>query len=265
MRVARELVHARDDGHKPTLAGTSTAIGASSHRVRTVALLATLTGAVAAIATFLLLSRPASHAGGAMAAATADPYASPTPSLAVLESAGVESEVPALEPGPQGNGSHVAARSGRPSTTASPSAKTAGPAFASPTSTPITTSTGTPTPTATTPDPSFDPGRGYVEVGLVNAQGVREPAVRAALHGVGLAACYRAALRALGARAPGVATLNLSIDENGTTRSAIVTGANFLPGLARCVQGAATGVSVPRSQVDSGGGTAEVTLAFKSP
>jgi hypothetical protein len=119
--------------------------------------------------------------------------------------------------------------------------------------------------TAIEPDPSFDPNRGYVEVGLINAQGIREGAVRAGLRGVGLAACYRTALKARGARAPGVATLDLSIDENGVTRSAIVTGANFLPGLARCVQSAVAGVSVPKSQVDSGGGTAEVTLAFKSP
>jgi hypothetical protein len=99
----------------------------------------------------------------------------------------------------------------------------------------------------------------------VNATGVRESAVRAGLRGVGLAGCYRTALKARGARATGVATLSLSIDENGLTRSAIVSGANFLPGLARCVQGAATGMSVPKSQVDSTGGTAEATLAFKEP
>jgi hypothetical protein len=115
------------------------------------------------------------------------------------------------------------------------------------------------------PDPSFDPSRAFVEVGLVNAQGVRESAIRGALHGVGLANCYRAALKARGARATGVATLNLSIDENGTARSAIVTGAGFLPGLARCLQGAASGAGVAKSQVDPGGGTAEITLAFKAP
>jgi hypothetical protein len=82
---------------------------------------------------------------------------------------------------------------------------------------------------------------------------------------VGLAGCYRSALKTRGSRATGVATLNLSIDENGATRSAIVTGAGFLPGLPRCIQGAASGVGVPKSQVDSGGGTAEITLAFKSP
>jgi hypothetical protein len=119
--------------------------------------------------------------------------------------------------------------------------------------------------TAAEPDPAFDPARAFVEVGLVNAQGVRESAVRGALHGVGLANCYRAALKARGARATGVATLDLSIDENGGARSAIVTGAGFLPGLTRCLQGASAGASVPKSQVDPGGGTAEITLAFKAP
>ena len=83
--------------------------------------------------------------------------------------------------------------------------------------------------------------------------------------GVGLAGGYRAALKAHGARATGFATLSLSIDENGAARSAIVSGAGFLPGLTRCIQGAASGAGVPKSQVDPGGGTAEITLAFKSP
>jgi hypothetical protein len=104
-----------------------------------------------------------------------------------------------------------------------------------------------------------------VEVGLINAQGVRERAVRAALRGIGFAVCYRKALHAHGSRAVGTATLDLSIDDGGSARSAIVGGAEFLPGLTRCLQGAASGVSVPKSQVDSGGGTAEVTLAFRSP
>jgi hypothetical protein len=102
-------------------------------------------------------------------------------------------------------------------------------------------------------------------VGLINAQGVPESAVRGALHGVPLSSCYRTALRARGARATGVAQLSLSIDENGVTRSAIATGAEFLPGLTRCVQGAAASVTVPKSRIDPGGGTAEITLAFKTP
>jgi hypothetical protein len=114
-------------------------------------------------------------------------------------------------------------------------------------------------------DPTFDPERGYVEVGLVNAQGAREGAVRAALRGVGLVRCYRAALRAQGRRATGSATLNLSFDEMGVARSAIVTGADFLPGIARCLQTASAGVHIPKAQVDTGGGSAEVFLAFKIP
>jgi eukaryotic-like serine/threonine-protein kinase len=115
------------------------------------------------------------------------------------------------------------------------------------------------------PDPSFDPNRGYVEIGIINVEGMRERAIRSALHGVGLSQCYKAALLSRGARATGVATLSLSFDESGLARSAIVTGADFLPGLARCVQNASAGVHVAGSQVESGGGVAEVTLAFREP
>jgi hypothetical protein len=114
-------------------------------------------------------------------------------------------------------------------------------------------------------DPSFDPDRGYVEVGLINAQGARDSAVRAALRGIGLARCYRIALRARGARVHGTATLDLSFDETGAARSAIVTGGEFLPGLTRCLQAVSSAVRIPRSHVDPGGGTAEVVLAFKAP
>jgi hypothetical protein len=114
-------------------------------------------------------------------------------------------------------------------------------------------------------DPSFDPERAVVAIGPINAHGVRERAVRVTLRGVGLTGCYRRALRAQGARAVGTATLELSIAESGTARSAIVNGADFLPGLTRCVQTAASGASVPGSQVDPGGGTAEVTLTFRAP
>jgi hypothetical protein len=102
-------------------------------------------------------------------------------------------------------------------------------------------------------------------VGLISAQGVRDRAVRAALHGVALAGCYRQALKAQGARAEGVATLSLSYDEKGATRGAIVTGADFLPGLTRCLQVVASRANVQASQVDTSGGTADVTLAFKAP
>jgi serine/threonine-protein kinase len=118
-------------------------------------------------------------------------------------------------------------------------------------------------PPAQAPDPSFDPDRGYVEVGLINAQGARESAVRAALRGIGLVRCYRNALRTSGTRATGTATLDVSFDESGLARSAIVTGTDFLPSMARCVQEVSAGIRIPRGSVGAGGGTAEVILAFK--
>jgi hypothetical protein len=92
---------------------------------------------------------------------------------------------------------------------------------------------------------------------------VRDRAVRGALHGPALGACYRSALSARGAGVTGVATLNLSFDEAGAVRAALLSGGDFLPGLTRCVQAAAAGAHVAPAAVDSGGGTAEVTLAFK--
>jgi hypothetical protein len=62
-----------------------------------------------------------------------------------------------------------------------------------------------------------------------------------------------------------MATLNLSFDETGLARSAIVTGAEFLPGLSRCLQSASGGMRVQRSNVDPSGATAEIILAFKGP
>jgi hypothetical protein len=114
-------------------------------------------------------------------------------------------------------------------------------------------------------DPGFDPERAYVEVGMINAEGVKERAVRAGLHGLGLSQCYKTALRARGARSTGVATLNLSFDDSGTARSAILTGADFLPGLARCVQEMASGLRIGKAQVEGSGGVAEVTLGFRDP
>ena len=110
----------------------------------------------------------------------------------------------------------------------------------------------------------FDAEKAYVEIGIINAQGTNEKAVRAAIHGLQFSACYKMALRAKGARSTGVATLSLSFDEGGTARSAVMTGGDFLPGLARCVQDTATGVQV-KGHVDPGGGGAGITLAFREP
>jgi eukaryotic-like serine/threonine-protein kinase len=117
----------------------------------------------------------------------------------------------------------------------------------------------------TAADPDFDPDRAYVEVGMINAEGVKERAVRGALHGLGLSRCYKSALRARGAQSTGIATLNLSFDDSGLARSAILTGADFLPGLARCVQEMASGLRIGKAQVDGSGGVAEVTLGFREP
>ncbi len=148
------------------------------------------------------------------------------------------------------------------SATASPASGPASASASAPASEPALASASAP---GTPPEDGFDPEKAYVEVGMINAEGVRERAVRGALHGLGLAQCYRAALRAHGARATGVATLNLSFDEGGLARSAVLTGADFLPGIARCVQETASGVHIAKAQVDLGGGVAEVTLGFSEP
>jgi serine/threonine-protein kinase len=265
---------------KPTLAGTALSVPSRGGRITTVAVAATLTGAVAAGALFFFLGR-AHHTSPTKV--IADPSAAPSASAAMLEPLDEDPDIPPLDTaGAAGTGSHAIAHPGHapgnaphagpsgtalalvPTVVGAPASPEA-PAIASSPPAPVPGAAAPAAPAATDTEPPFDPSRAYVEVGLVNAQGVRGPAVRAALHGVALAGCYRRALTARGARATGVATLSLSIDENGTTRSAIVVGADFLPGLARCIQGASSGASVPKSQVDSGGGTADVTLAFKAP
>jgi serine/threonine protein kinase len=259
---------------KPTLAGTASNIGRRSGRLTKVALAATLTGALAAAIVLGLVARSNRKTSGSLA--TADPSGVGSAPPTILSSQ-TDDEVPPLEPAwaagsvraptsPHGSHSAGATMNAKPpaSTGVVPSTTPALVASIPQAAIPPATA-GTDTPALAQPDPSFDPARAFVEIGLVNAQGVRESAVRGALHGAGFAGCYRTALRAQGSRVTGVGTLNLSIDENGVGRSAIVTGAGFLPGLTRCLQGAASGVTVPKSQVDSGGGTAEVTLAFKAP
>jgi hypothetical protein len=261
-----------DETHpKPTLSGTAVPIAGRNGRVATVAVVATAVGL--GVAGLLLLRAKAGH--DPRPAIVAEPSSAPSTAITSLSPPPIDTDVPDLEPATSASGRHdparslhapVAATSAHTSPSGAPVAGATVPAVSSP-----PTGSGPPpgaltgTAPAAAVDPAFDPSHAYVEVGLVNAQGVRESAVRAALRGTGLAGCYRSALRGRGARATGVATLNLSIDENGAARSAIAVGADFLPGLARCVQGAAAGVRVPKSQVDSGGGTAEVTLAFKAP
>jgi hypothetical protein len=62
-----------------------------------------------------------------------------------------------------------------------------------------------------------------------------------------------------------VSSLKLSFDESGAVRWALLTDGSFLAGLRPCVWDAAAGMHVAPSQVDPGGGTAEVFLAFKVP
>jgi len=277
-----------DSKGKPTLVATSAAIEAAPRKratglVAAVALLAALVGIGGGLWMFRGRTRAPVTAIGAHASA-------PMTTLSA-QPVTVQGDIPALDQtkaGAAASGSAHATGGHRPTSAAaasssSPSAKapevvasaSAQPPPAPPaaSSAPVAAVASTPAPAPAPPpssapaaaDPTFDPERGYVEVGIITAQGVRDRAVRAALHGVNLAGCYRRALRAGGARAEGVATLSLSYDEIGAMRGAIVTGADFLPGLARCLQSAATGASVPGSQVESGGGTADVTLAFKAP
>jgi eukaryotic-like serine/threonine-protein kinase len=273
---------------KSTLLGvTSTAPGVSSRRALLVAGAALTSGAVIAAAAMMMTRSHARLAGTPLPVNTTEPApatsvaaleieplgalspADPTPAVgsarAPPHSKGVVSLTPnaralgetsagGVAPGgvvmPQPPGSGAPARSG------SAQAPSAAPA-------PSSNASRLAALAAAPADPNFDPERGYVEVGLINAQGVRESAVRTSLRGIGLVRCYKSALRAKGAAATGTATLDLSFDENGVARSAIVTGADFLPGLARCLQEVSAGARIAPSQLGAGGGTAEVLLAFK--
>jgi serine/threonine-protein kinase len=135
--------------------------------------------------------------------------------------------------------------------------------------TPVPPAAATPAPPAApdnTPDgPPYDPSQAVVEVGSVTPSNVNGDAVRAAVRGAALTQCYRNALRARGRRAFGSATLDLSFDETGKVYGAILTGADWLPEMTRCVQGSAAGLQLRSGAVDSGGGTAEVWLSFRAP
>jgi serine/threonine-protein kinase len=258
---------------KPTFAGTSATVPAPGRR-RAALVASVAAGAIGLGIALVVALRPHVPSGPA----GANPSTT-TPAEALIAPEPQPGEdVPPLEslagsatslgkPGPTAHPSHAPSGKAAPAASAPPPAVASSvPSAPSPPPPPSAAPAATPSAApAAAPDPDWDPDRAYVEIGLINAQGVRERAVRAALRGVGFVGCYRRALRANGARAVGTATLDLSIDEKGATRSAVVGGAEFLPGLTRCLQGAAAGTSVPTSQVDSGGGTAEVTLAFRSP
>ncbi|MGO8994447.1 MAG: serine/threonine-protein kinase [Polyangiaceae bacterium] len=113
--------------------------------------------------------------------------------------------------------------------------------------------------------PSYDPAQASVDVGSVTPNNVNGDAVRAAVRGVALTTCYRNALRARGRRAFGSATLSLSIDGSGKVSGAILTGADWLPEMTRCVQGSTMGMQLRPGSVEQSGGTAEVWLSFRAP
>jgi serine/threonine protein kinase len=201
------------------------------------------------------------HASGASSARakTANALAAkPAPPTASASGAASASKAPPPA-------SALAVASAAPSSSSAAPAAVLAPPATSTVDSPIESAAPAPTDPPPAADPGFDPEKAYVEVGMINAEGVKERAVRGALHGLGLAQCYKSALRARGVRSTGVATLNLSLDEGGGVRSAILTGADFLPGLARCVQDLASGMRVARAQVEGSGGVAEVTLGFREP
>ena len=113
--------------------------------------------------------------------------------------------------------------------------------------------------------PAIEPEKAWVEVGLVTPSNVKGDAVRNAVRQAPLTKCYQNALRARARRATGSATLSVSIDEGGRVSGAVLTGADWLPEMTRCVQGATMGLQLRDGSVESGGGTADVWLSFRMP
>jgi serine/threonine-protein kinase len=277
------------DVAKPTLAGTTSAVPGPRKRARAAVVLAGAALALGVAGALVIL--PRGHRATA-AATPAPPIENGTAAGAPSPAPGRDTPAPSMDrasapaptrpdssPKPPGKGAAIAAPPGR-ATTSGPSAASAASAAAPPTPSatpspapsvaqaappPSAAPTASATPAAPPPDPSFDPDRGVVEIGLVNGTGVSDRPVRAALQGAGLTSCYRTALRAKGSRATAIATLNLSIDGSGAVRTAVVIGADILPGLTRCIQGAAQGQHLAASQVAPGGASAEVWLSFKVP
>ena len=303
MPMPADVLALQAAGGKPTLEGTTAVVAGSPTRRRELLLVGVVVAALAlgAAGTALLFHRPARPAH----ASATSPPAPAMESLAPLASGGSTSsvnEAALTEPTVHASmGPHTAASPIGPVATSASRAKSAatpssarlavpqtpsakpqasasvpppaasalspGSAAVDPASTPAAPPAPAPAADpAAAADPGFDPEKAYVEVGMINADGVHENAVRGALHALGLSGCYKSALRARALRSTGVATLNLSFDDAGVARSAILTGADFLPGLARCVQDAASGLRIAKSQVEgSGGGVAEVTLGFREP
>ncbi len=281
-------------GAKPTLHGTTASVEGSPGGRRPWVLVGLVVGALSAgaLGTALMVRRsaPVAHASVAplvpsvttlapLPAGVSPPTLDETPAGAESHPASIAhpaaaapakaAPIASAHARPAISASAPAASSSAPapssSIPASPAATSATPAAESPPE-PNPAQPPAPAPEATpAADPTFDAEKAYVEVGMINAENVKERAVRTALHGLGLSRCYKTALRARGARSTGVATLNLSFDDSGLAHSAILTGAEFLPGLARCVQDAASGLRLAKGEVEGSGGVAEVTLGFREP
>jgi hypothetical protein len=99
--------------------------------------------------------------------------------------------------------------------------------------------------------------------GVSTTNAIPAASIRAALARVPLLRCYRDALRARGAAAAGTATLSLHIDATGYVTGASLRDAQFLPSMKSCIEQAARVVRV--RDVDTGEGTADVTLSFVNP
>ncbi|MBL8607897.1 MAG: serine/threonine protein kinase [Myxococcales bacterium] len=144
--------------------------------------------------------------------------------------------------------------SGRPLASASASAS-ASSAVASP----------PPSASAAPPAAPFDPSHASIVVGMINASGVSQVAVRSKVRTLqpALSACYRTALAAKGTRVDGNATLSLSVDEKGRISACVATGIEQLPQAARCFQSTLVGQDLGAAAVEGHGGTAEVWLQLK--
>jgi eukaryotic-like serine/threonine-protein kinase len=280
---ARSAVIAEDAAAKPTLAGTTASIPGVPGR-RRAALVAGIALVSVAVGVASVQIVRAMRAEPIASSASPAPAA---PSIATLEPESIGGDIPPLATaggagvhpgagGPNAAGTHpghvpsahpspAAPSATTPATVAAATPPPAAVASAAPVAPAAVSAPAPSPPAAAATDPAFDPEKAFVEIGFINAQGVRERAVRANLHNVGLSGCYRRALRAKGSRAEGTGTLDMSIDDMGVTRSALVSGAGFVPGLAACIQNAAGAMTFFRSMMDTGGGTAEVTLVFHAP
>ena len=272
-----------------TLTGTEAAIPGVPSRRRRFVVIAAVVALLAGIALVVLLMTKASRddtlaqADLSSRAADSRARATTTPQTPHSGAAPVNGGHPDSQPALTSNkgkllpsssaSTHVPSSRASSSTSAAPEVPSSSPApSASPAPPPAPTTASVPTPTAPSSVPPappapevFDADRAYAVVGFVDAQGAREPAVKASLRQVNLTGCYRTSLKTTGVRATGFATLTISFDETGRARSAIFRGSGFARDMASCIQSSASGIQIPKTQVDPGGGTATANLEFRAP